>query len=116
MSAIAQMAIVSRVGGASGPYDGTMETDGFALFWGDHVIGVYADPLPKSYPSSGPEMNWRVHHLQLPDTLQTQQGEVLDLIREAFRAVGQFFSGEHFAAVNVQFDLPGSVASGSAKE
>ncbi|MBI5790400.1 MAG: hypothetical protein HZA63_02885 [Rhodocyclales bacterium] len=103
----ARMAIVSRVGGASGPYDGTTETDGFALFWHDHVIGVYANPLPTSCPPSGPEMNWRVHRLQLPDIFQARRDEVLDLIREAFRAVGQFFNGERFAAVNVQFDLPG---------
>ncbi len=103
----ARMAIVSRIGGASGPYDGTTETDGFALFWGDHVIGVYADPLEEAFPPSGPEMNWRVHRLQLSDALQARQGEVIDLVREAFRAIGRFSNGDQYAAVNVQFDLPG---------
>lgn len=112
----AQMAIVSAVGGASGPYDGTQETDGFALFWNEYVIGIYADPLPKSYPPSGPEMNWRVHRLQLPEALQSRRDEVLDLIRDAFRAVGKSFNGERFAAVNVKFDLSGPGATGAAKE
>jgi hypothetical protein len=110
------MAIVSRVGGASGPYDGTSETDGFALFWHDHVIGVYAERLEEAFPPSGPEMNWRVHRLQLPEALQSRRGEVLNLIRDAFRVYGVVFDGSQYAAVNVHFDLPGSVVAGTAKE
>jgi hypothetical protein len=103
----ARMVIVSAIGGASGPYDGTTETDGFVLFWNDHVIGVYADPLPNSYPQSGPEANWRVHRLQLPEALQSRRKDVLDLIRDAFRAKGEGSNGDKFAVVNVKFDLPG---------
>ena len=112
----AQMAFVSGVGGACGPYDGTTETDGLALFWDDQVIGVFADPLPNSYPTSGPEANWRVHRLQLPEALQSRREEVLELIKEAFRAIGEGSNGDKFAAVNVLFDLSGPVAVGSAKE
>ena len=96
----ARMAIVSRVGGASGPNDGTNETDGFVLFWDGRVIDLKADPLPKSFPPSGPEMNWRIHPLTLPNDLQERQKEVRELIRDAFCA----FNGDRFVVVNIRFD------------
>ena len=106
----ARMAIVSRVGGASVPSDGTRETDGFVLSWHEHLIHILADLLGEEFPSSGPEMNWLVHRVQLPNALQARQDEALDLIRDAFRVYGYGFDGHQYAAVNVRFDLSGSGA------
>lgn len=88
-----------------GPYEGTQETDYYTLNWGGELIEIVADRLAKTYPEQGPMANWRVHRLKLPPALQEHRAEVLQLVGEAFRAVGNCFNGYEYVAVNVDFDL-----------
>ena len=50
-------------------------------------------------------MHWRIHKLDIPDELKNKQEDVMVLIIEAFRAVGQHFNGERFFAVEVEFNI-----------
>lgn len=89
-----------------GPYEGTQETKYYTLNWGGELIEIAADPLKDTFPKEGPVGHWRIHRLKLPSTLLERRSEVLQLVRDAFRAVGNCFNGYEYVAVNVDFDLP----------
>jgi hypothetical protein len=89
-----------------GAYEGTQETDYYTLSWRNEFIRIVADPLPKTFTENGAIMSWRVHGLTLPETLQNQRQEVLQLVRDAFSAIGEFFNGYRFISVTVEFRLP----------
>ncbi|MBK8814391.1 MAG: hypothetical protein IPN42_02255 [Methylococcaceae bacterium] len=91
-----------------GPYDGTQITKYYTLSWNDQLIRITADPLPKTFTKEGAIMNWRIHKFSIPEELQEQKDEVIALIRDAFRALGEFFNGERFISVHVEFKLPSS--------
>ncbi|PPD33590.1 MAG: hypothetical protein CTY19_07540 [Methylomonas sp.] len=86
-----------------GAYEGTQITDYYTLSWNNELIHIAADPLPKTFKEQGAVMSWRVHKLTLPEALQTQKDEVLQLIRDAFGAIGEFFNGKRFISVDVEF-------------
>ncbi|MGY6277024.1 hypothetical protein [Methylomonas sp. MgM2] len=86
-----------------GPYEGTQVTDYYTLSWKNEFIHIAADPLPKTFTGQGAVMSWRVHKLTLPKVLQSQKDEVLQLIRDAFGAIGEFFNGKRFISVDVEF-------------
>lgn len=94
-----------KVGGA---YDGTQETKYYTLSWKNELIRIVANPLPKTFTEQGAIMNCRIHGLTIPESLQQQKEEVIALISGAFIAVGEFFNGQRFITVNVEFDLPSS--------
>jgi len=89
-----------------GAYEGTQETDYYTLSWRNELIRIVADPLPKTFTENGAIMSWRVHGLTLPETLQNQRQEALQLVRDAFSAIGEFFNGYRFISVTVEFRLP----------
>jgi hypothetical protein len=86
-----------------GPYKGTQVTKYYTLSWKNELIHMAADPLPKSFTEQGAVMSWRVHKLTLPEVLQSRKDEVLQLIRDAFGAIGEFFNGERFMSLDVEF-------------
>ncbi len=86
-----------------GPYEGTQVTDYYTLSWKNELIRIAADPLPKTFTEQGAVMSWRVHKVTLPKVFQSQKNEVLQLIRDAFGAIGEFFNGERFMSVDVEF-------------
>ena len=88
-----------------GPYEGTQVTKYYVLMWKGQLIHICADPLKPTYSEVGAVMNWRVHELHVPSSLQGQKNEVMQLIREAFSTVGRSFDGDRYTAVNVEFDL-----------
>lgn len=86
-----------------GAYEGTQITDYYTLSWKNELIHIAADPLPKTFKEQGAVMSWRVHKLTLPEVLQSQKEEVLQLIKDAFGAIGECFDGERFLSVDVEF-------------
>jgi len=92
-----------KVGGA---YEGTQVTEYYTLSWKNELVRIVADPLPKTFTENGAIMSWRVYGLTLPETLQNQRQEVLQLVRDAFSAIGEFFNGYRFISVTVEFRLP----------
>jgi hypothetical protein len=95
--------ITNKVGGA---YEGTPVTKCYTLNWEGKLIHLTADPLEEIFLEKGAIMNWRIHELQIPTELQDQKEAVLQLIRDAFTAIGLCFDGDRYIAVNVEFDLP----------
>lgn len=53
-------------------------------------------------------MNWEIQGVIIPEELKNQKKEIIELIREAFSAIGRFFNGSRFFSVNVEFNLPPS--------
>lgn len=53
-------------------------------------------------------MSWRIHKLDIPPGLKNRKNELLELIREAFSAMGYVYNPEHYIAVNVNFDFSSS--------
>ncbi len=88
-----------------GGYEGTQVTDYYTLNWRGELIEIIADLLEKTFSEEGATANWRVHWLKIPANLQERRDEVMQLVRDAFRAVGTCFNGERFVSVNVNFDL-----------
>jgi len=86
-----------------GPYEGTQITKYYTLCWKNELIQIAADPLAKTFKEQGAVMSWRVHKLALPESLQNQKDAVLQLIRDAFGSIGEFFNGERFISVDVEF-------------
>ena len=97
------MAWVNKHGG---PYDGTPEWVDYMVYWQGEIIHLTAERGRETFPPEGATMNWRIIRLKMPDALRSRRDEVLQLIRDAFRAVGWAFDGDRYAAVNVAFDLP----------
>lgn len=91
-----------------GAYEGTQLTKYFVLSWKGELIYIAADPLPATYLEKGAVMSWRVHRLDIPPPLQNQKEEVLQLVRDAFVAMGELYDGDQFAVVTVEFNLPSS--------
>lgn len=87
-----------------GPYEGTQVTKHYTLSWKNELIRIAADPLPKKFSEKGAVMSWRVHKLILPAIFQDQKAEVLQLVRDAFRSIGEAFNGERFISVDVEFE------------
>lgn len=89
-----------------GPYEGTPITKRYVLWLQGERINIVASPLPATYLEHGAVMNWRVHGLSVPPSLQDKSEDVFQLIRDAFAAVGEVFDGDRYLSVNVEFDLP----------
>ena len=87
-----------------GPYEGTPRTQYYVLAWKNELIGIEACPQPKTFTENGAVMSWEIHKLRLPSSLQGERGAVFSLIRDAFIAMGEYFDGDRFAFVNVEFD------------
>lgn len=98
------MVLTNKFGGA---YEGTQETKYYTLSWKNQLVHLDADPLPKTFPAEGAVMHWRVHRLLVPPVLEARRDEILELLRDAFRAVGQSFDGDRFVDVELQFGLSG---------
>lgn len=97
------------VGSEGGGYEGTPVTKHFVLSWKGDLIKLSADPLNCfRNDEGGVVMSWRLHKLDLPPALPELREEVMELIREAFRTMGDLYDGEQYADVNVDFDLPSS--------
>jgi len=101
----AVIAYKSKVGG---PYEGTQVTEYYTLHWEGEQISIAADPGPTTFPAEGSVMTWRIHDLRIPASLQDRTPEIQQLVRDAFVAKGDGYSGEQFAAVHVEFDLSSS--------
>jgi len=97
---------IAITGTVGGPYEGTVPTDYYTMYWHNEKIDIAATPLPKSFTERGAIMNWHIHGLEIPETLQDRKESVFQLIRDAFSAIGQSFDGDRFLSVNVEFDRP----------
>lgn len=93
--------LINKFGGA---YEGTQVTKYYVLNWQGDLIRIVADPVGETFSEAGATMHWRIHNLEIPESLAHKTEEVSQLIKEAFRAVGEFFNGERFIAVDVHFD------------
>jgi hypothetical protein len=98
----AYVVLINKEGGA---YEGTQLTKHYVLNWAGHLISISADPLDPTFSEAGATMHWRIHKLNIPDELKNKQEEVMNLIKEAFRAVGDVFNGERYVAVEVEFNI-----------
>lgn len=97
----AYIVLINKFGGS---YEGTQETKYYVLNWQGGLIRIVADPVGETFSEAGATMHWRIHKLEIPESLAHKTEEVSQLIKEAFRAVGEFFNGERFIAVDVHFD------------
>ena len=98
----AYFVLINKEGGA---YEGTQLTKHYVLNWTGHLISISADPKAPTFSEAGATMHWRIHKLNIPIELKNKQEEVMGLIKEAFRAVGDLFNGERFFAVEVEFNI-----------
>lgn len=90
-----------------GGYEGTPITKHFVLSWGGELIYLSADPSPCFRDENGGVVKpWRVHDLRIPPSLAGRRDDVVQLIREAFRTMGDLYDGDQYAGVNVHFDVP----------
>lgn len=90
-----------------GGYEGTPITKHFVLSWAGELIHLSAAPSPCFRDEKGGVVKpWRLHDLRIPPALTGQRDEVLQLIRDAFRTMGDLYDGDQYTAVNVHFDLP----------
>jgi len=96
-----------------GAYDGTQVTDFYTLCWKGELIRIVADPLPKTYTERGAIMSWRVHGMSLPESLLDRKEYILQLVKDAFTAIGEAFNGQRFIGVNVEFEPTSSHRSWS---
>ena len=98
----AYLVLVRSEGGA---YEGTQITEHYVLNWKGNLISISADPLGETFTEAGSTMHWKIHKLNIPDELKIKHEEVMVLIKDAFRVVGQFFNGERFFDVEVEFNI-----------
>jgi len=52
----------------------------------------------------GDVLTWRIHHLIIPQSLQTRKDDVLQLIKEALDARGWLYNRSRVSQVNVRFE------------
>ena len=90
----------NKIGGS---YEGTQQTKYYTLAWHDKLVRIAANPLTKTFTEQGAIMSWCIHDIKIPHTLSNQEEDLLQLIKDAFSAVGDAFDGDRFTKVNVIF-------------
>lgn len=88
---------------AGGGYEGTRVTEYYVLNLQGDLISITASPLDKTFSEAGTTMHWKVNQITLPKSLPVNMAEVIGIVRDAFRVIGQFFDGERY--VDVQIEL-----------
>ncbi|WP_029146655.1 hypothetical protein [Methylophilus sp. 5] len=108
-------AYIILAGTAGGAYEGTDKTEYYILNWQGHLISISADPLGRTYGESGTSMHWRINEIFTPETLKANKEDVMFLVKDAFRAIGEFFDGGKFVAVNIEFKKPLNIVAGGSR-
>lgn len=98
----AYLVLINKVSGA---YEGTQETKYYELSWKNQLISIASDFLKQTFDEKRATMHWRIHKLDIPELLLDQHEDVINLIKEAFRTVGEFFDGDRYIAVEVEFNI-----------
>lgn len=92
------------VGSEGGGYEGTQTTLHFILQWRGDDIHLSASPLGVSNVEGGVVMSWKIDKLRIPPALIRQESEIVALLRDAFRVLGDVYDGDEYVAVNLDFN------------
>lgn len=92
-----------------GGYEGTPVTKHFVMSLKGELISLSADPLNCiRNEAEGVVMPWRLHKLVLPPAFSERKDEAFELIRQAFRTMGNLYDGDKYADVSIDFSLSSS--------
>lgn len=108
----AYMVATNVVGGS---YSGVPITKYFMMSWRGNLIPISAEPVGHKFNELGTTVLWKINEISLPEALLANRGEVITLIKDAFKAIGEFFDGERYAGVEVDFESALDNENGSSK-
>jgi len=86
-----------------GGYEGTPPDYYYVLSWKDELILFSAEEYLSGTRETDQTLTWKVHRLEIPESLQDKKEEVLQLIREALDAQGWLYNRDCLEAVFVEF-------------
>lgn len=84
-----------------GPYEGTPEDRFYTLVWRGEQLSIRAAQLNTTFDEQGATMHWRIDSIPIA---YKNSKEFIQIVRDAFRAVGKFFNGQRFFNVEVVFN------------
>ena len=94
------LVLINVVGGGA---SGTQETEHFVLIWNQHIVRFSADPIPSGSKKDGYSLSWRVHQVEIPQSVKDMKADILSLIRDSLDTKGLFYRRDFLTSVNVVF-------------
>lgn len=81
----------------------------YILTWRGHRILFSASVTGHGDRSTGIELSWCVFHVETPPEIEASRGELFELIRQALKAHGRFYSTEGIKSVDITIEQEGGV-------
>lgn len=105
-------AFIVLVGTLGGSYSGTEVKHAYVLYLQGSLTSIFATPKQRTYTEDGLTMVWQIDSIDRHQDSQISVAELLPVIVDAFKVVGEFFDGHKFLHIAVILPEPEYITSG----